>query len=63
MMDVVGLLSTNLGVALAFVAALWLDGRLPRPLRAARLLFGVGLASCLVVLAATAVSAWFLFLA
>jgi hypothetical protein len=63
MMDVVGLLSTNLGVALAFVAALWLDRRLPRPLRASRLLFGVGLASCLVVFAATAVSAWFLFLA
>jgi Mn2+/Fe2+ NRAMP family transporter len=61
MMDVVGLLSTNLGVALAFVAALWLDGRLPGPLRASRLLFGVGLVSCAIVFAATAVSAWFLF--
>ena len=61
MMDVVGLLSTNLGVALAFVAALWLDGRLPPPLRASRLLFAVGVLSCLLVFAATAVSAWFLF--
>jgi hypothetical protein len=60
MMDVVGLLSTNLGVALAFVAALWLDGRLPPPLRASRLLFAVGVASCLLVFTATAVSAWFL---
>jgi hypothetical protein len=62
MMDVVGLLSTNLGVALAFVAALWLDGRLPRPLRASRALFAVGVFSCLAVFAATAVSAWFLVL-
>jgi hypothetical protein len=63
MMDVVGLLSTNLGVALAFVAALWLDRRLPGPLRASRLLFGAGVLSCLIVFAATAVSTWFLFLA
>jgi len=63
MMDVVGLLSTNLGVALAFVAALWLDRRLPGPLRASRLLFGAGILSCLIVFAATAVSTWFLFLA
>lgn len=62
MMDVVGLLSTNLGVALAFVAALWLDGRLPRPLRASRLLYGVGAVSCVAVFAATVISAWFLFL-
>jgi hypothetical protein len=62
MMDVVGLLSTNLGVALAFVAALWLDGRLPAPLRASRLLFGAGVVSSVIVFAATAVSAWFLFL-
>lgn len=61
MMDIVGLLSTNLGVALAFVAALWLDGRLPPPLRASRLLFAVGVVSCLLVFTATAVSAWFLF--
>jgi hypothetical protein len=60
MMDVVGLLSTNLGVALAFVAALWLDRRLPAPLRASRALFAVGVASCVLVLAATGVSAWFL---
>ncbi|HVR72126.1 MAG TPA: Nramp family divalent metal transporter [Vicinamibacteria bacterium] len=63
MMDFVGLLSTNLGVALAFVAALWLDGRLPPPLRASRALFAVGLVSCLLVFTATGVSAWFLFLA
>ena len=61
MMDIVGLLSTNLGVALAFVAALWLDGRLPPPLRASRLLFAVGVGSSLLVFAATATSAWFLF--
>jgi hypothetical protein len=60
MMDLVGLLSTNLGVALAFVAALWLDRRLPSPLRASRLLFAVGVLSCAIVAAATAVSAWFL---
>jgi Mn2+/Fe2+ NRAMP family transporter len=60
MMDMVGLLSTNLGVALAFVAALWLDRRLPPPLRASRLLFAVGVVSCAIVAAATAVSAWFL---
>jgi Mn2+/Fe2+ NRAMP family transporter len=63
MMDMVGLLSTNLGVALAFVAALWLDRRLPPPLRASRLLAGVGVLGCVLVFAATALSAWFLFLA
>lgn len=63
MMDVVGLLSTNLGVALAFVAALWLDGRLPAPLRAPRVLFAAGVVSSLIVFATTALSAWFLFLA
>ena len=62
MMDFVGLLSTNLGVALAFVAALWLDGRLPPALRASRLTFAAGVVSALIVLAATAVSAWFLAL-
>jgi hypothetical protein len=61
MMDVVGLLSTNLGVALAFVAALWLDRRLPPALRASRALFAIGLVSCGLVFAATAVSAWSLF--
>ena len=63
MMDVVGLLSTNLGVALAFVAALWLDRRLPPPLRAARPLFAAGVLAGLVVFAATGLSAWSLFLA
>jgi hypothetical protein len=61
MMDVVGLLSTNLGVALAFVAALWLDRRLPPRLRASRALFAVGALSCLLVFAVTGVSAWALF--
>jgi hypothetical protein len=63
MMDVVGLLSTNLGVALAFVAALWLDRRLPPALRAGRVLFALGLVSALLVFAATAVSAWSFVLA
>jgi Mn2+/Fe2+ NRAMP family transporter len=62
MMDVVGLLSTNLGVALAFVAALWLDRRLPPPLRASRILFAIGVLGCLLVSAATGLSAWSLFL-
>lgn len=57
MMDVVGLLSTNLGVALAFVAALWLDRRLPAPLRASRALFAIGFLACLLVCATTAISA------
>jgi Mn2+/Fe2+ NRAMP family transporter len=61
MMDLVGLLSTNLGVALAFVAALWLDRRLPPRLRASRALFAVGALSCLLVFAVTGVSAWALF--
>lgn len=61
MMDFVGLMSTNLGVTLTFVAALWLDRRLPRPLRASRAMFVAGIASTLVVLAATGVSAYFLF--
>ena len=63
MMDVVGLLSTNLGVFLAFVAALWLDRRLPPALRASRLLYAVGLFACLLVFTATGLSAWSLFLA
>ena len=62
MMDFVGLFSTNLGVALAFVAALWLDRRLPPALRASRLTFLAGVLSALIVFAATAVSAWFLVL-
>lgn len=62
MMDFVALFSTNLGVGLAFLAALWLDRRLPRELRASPLLFGAGVASFLVVLAATAVSAHSLLL-
>jgi hypothetical protein len=61
MMDFVGLMSTNLGVTLTFVAALWLDRRLPRPLRTSRAMFVAGIASTLVVLAATGVSAYFLF--
>jgi Mn2+/Fe2+ NRAMP family transporter len=61
MMDVVGLLSTNLGVTLAFVAALWLDRRLPPPLRASRFVFGAGVVGALLVFAATGLSAWFLF--
>lgn len=59
LMDFVALFSTNLGVAVTFVAALWLDRRLPRPLRASPALFVVGVLSFLVVLAATLVSAWF----
>jgi Mn2+/Fe2+ NRAMP family transporter len=62
MMDVVGLLSTNLGVGLAFVAALWLDRRLPPPLRASRILFAIGVLGCVLVSAATGLSAWSLFL-
>jgi hypothetical protein len=61
MMDFVGLMSTNLGVTLTFVAALSLDRRLPRPLRTSRAMFVAGIASTLVVLAATGVSAYFLF--
>jgi hypothetical protein len=63
MMDFVALFSTNLGVGLAFVAALWLDRRLPPPLRAPRLLFAAGIASFLLVLAAAAVSAYYQYLA
>ncbi|HUG52163.1 MAG TPA: Nramp family divalent metal transporter [Vicinamibacteria bacterium] len=58
MMDVVGLVSTNLGVGVAFVAALWLDRRLPPPLRVSRPVFVAGIFSALVVLAATAISGW-----
>lgn len=58
LMDFVGVFSTNLGVALAFVAALWLDRRLPAPLRVSRLVFAAGILSALIVLAATAVSAY-----
>jgi Mn2+/Fe2+ NRAMP family transporter len=59
LMDFVALFSTNLGVAVAFVAALWLDRRLPGPLRASPALFAAGVVSFLIVLGATAVSAWF----
>jgi hypothetical protein len=60
LMDIVGFLSTNLGVTLTFVAALWLDRQLPAPLRVPRPLFLLGILSLLVVMAATGVSAWFL---
>jgi hypothetical protein len=62
MMDFVGFLSTNLGVTLTFGAALWLDRRLPPPLRVSPPVFVVGILSGLLVLAVTAVSAWFLLI-
>jgi Mn2+/Fe2+ NRAMP family transporter len=62
MMDFVGFLSTNLGVTLTFGAALWLDRRLPPPLRVSSPVFVVGILSGLLVLAVTAVSAYFLLI-
>lgn len=60
LMDFVGFLSTNLGVTLTFVAALWLDRQLPAPLRVSRPVFLLGILSLLVVTAVTGVSARFL---
>lgn len=61
MMDFVGLFSTNLGVALAFAAALWLDRQLPRLLRVSRLVFLVGIACLSVLLASSTISAYYQF--
>ncbi|RMH57973.1 MAG: hypothetical protein D6679_05675 [Candidatus Hydrogenedentota bacterium] len=58
MIHFVGLYSTNLGVAAAMAAALWLDRRLPRPLRSSPFFFVMGLLSFLVIAVFSGISAY-----
>lgn len=58
MIHFVGLYSTNLGVAAAMMAALWLDYRLPRELRAALPMKLLGFGSMVVIFIFSALAAW-----
>lgn len=58
LMDLVALFSTNLGVGLVCIGALWLDRQLPLEQRAARWLWWATLAAALLINAAAAVSIW-----
>ena len=58
MMDIVALFSTNLGVGLVCVGALWLDRQLPAERRAAAWVWWSTLVGAVVVNAAAAVSVW-----
>ena len=58
---VVAFLATNAGVALAMLAALYLDRQLPPLYRTHRWMFAAGVVSAIVLVTASCVSAWGLF--
>ncbi len=58
MIDLVALFSTNIGVGLTCIAAVWLDGQLPRELRTARPIRWAGIAAAAIISCMAALSAW-----
>jgi hypothetical protein len=55
---VVSFLATNAGVAVAMLAALYLNHQLPPPYRTRWWMFGAGIVSAVILVAVTAVSGW-----
>ena len=58
MIDLVALFSTNIGVGLACIAAVWLDGQLPPEQRTAKPVRWAGIAAAAVISLMAAISAW-----
>jgi len=58
MIDLVALFSTNIGVGLTCIAAVWLDGQLPPEQRTAKPVRWAGIAAAAVISFMAAVSAW-----
>ena len=58
MIDLVALFSTNIGVGLTCVAAIWLDAQLPPEARAARPLRWAGFAAASIIITMALISAW-----
>ncbi len=58
MIDLVALFSTNIGVGLTCIAAVWLDGQLPPELRTGRPIRWAGIAAAAVISCMAVISAW-----
>jgi len=56
--NIVAFLATNAGVALAMLAALWLNFQLPPRYRTRRWMLAAGILSALILVAASAISGW-----